>query len=233
MAAHRVRHPGAVRQGVRRRHHQADARRTSAMPSSWATASSCWASPSARAKGIELRVHPTLVPARRLIANVEGAMNAVLVQGRRGRHDAVLRRGRRRRADGVSAVIADLVDVTRLHTADPEHRVPHLAFQPDQLSNAPILPIERGRDRPTTCACACRPARRAGRHHAHPRRRAASRSTRCCRRSRREGEEQIDIIMLTHRRVEKNVNAAIAQMEALPTVRRQDHAHPQGRAGAH
>jgi homoserine dehydrogenase len=80
--------------------------------------------------GIELRVHPTLIPEKRLIANVEGAMNAVLVQG-----DAVgatLYYGKGAGAEPTaSAVIADLVDVTRLHTADPEHRVPHLAFQPD------------------------------------------------------------------------------------------------------
>src|SRR3954453_16666112 len=91
-------------------------------------------------KGIELRVHPTLIPAKRLIANVEGAMNAVLVQG-----DAVgatLYYGKGAGAEPTaSAVIADLVDVTRLHTADPEHRVPHLAFQPDAMSNTPILPM--------------------------------------------------------------------------------------------
>src|SRR5262249_36750130 len=90
--------------------------------------------------GIELRVHPTLVPARRLIANVEGVMNAILVKG-----DAVgptLYYGAGAGAyPTASSVIADLVDVTRMHTADPEHRVPHLAFQPDQLSSTPILPI--------------------------------------------------------------------------------------------
>src|SRR5204862_981502 len=93
------------------------------------------------AKGIELRVHPTLVPARRLIANVEGVMNGILVKG-----DAVgptLYYGAGAGAQPTaSAVVADLVDVTRLITADPEHRVPHLAFQPDQLSNDPVLPIE-------------------------------------------------------------------------------------------
>src|SRR3954454_24040264 len=94
-----------------------------------------------KAKGIELRVHPTLIPARRLIANVEGVMNAVLVKG-----DAVgptLFYGRGAGAyPTASAVVADLVDVTRLITADPEHRVPHLAFQPDQLSDTPVLPIQ-------------------------------------------------------------------------------------------
>ena len=91
--------------------------------------------------GIELRVHPTLIPATRLLANVEGAMNAVVVQG-----DAVgatLYYGKGAGAEPTaSSVIADLVDVTRLHTADPEHRVPHLAFQPGALADTPILPME-------------------------------------------------------------------------------------------
>ncbi len=90
--------------------------------------------------GVELRVHPALVPARCLLANVEGAMNAVLVKS-----DAVgitMYYGKGAGAEPTaSAVIADLVDVTRLHTADPEHRVPHLAFQADALSNAPVLGI--------------------------------------------------------------------------------------------
>src|SRR4029077_18038111 len=89
-------------------------------------------------KGIELRVHPTLIPTRRLIANVEGVMNGILVKG-----DAVgptLYYGAGAGAQPTaSAVVADLVDVTRLITADPEHRVPHLAFQPDQLSSVRIL----------------------------------------------------------------------------------------------
>jgi homoserine dehydrogenase len=90
--------------------------------------------------GIELRVHPTLIPAKRLIANVEGAMNAVLVQA-----DAVgatMYYGKGAGAEPTaSAIIADLVDVTRMHTADPGNRVPHLAFQPDQLVELPILPM--------------------------------------------------------------------------------------------
>ena len=92
------------------------------------------------ANGIELRVHPTLIPTNRLIANVEGAMNAVLVQG-----DAVgatLYYGKGAGAEPTaSAVIADLVDITRLATADPEHRVPYLAFQPNEMSDTPILPM--------------------------------------------------------------------------------------------
>jgi len=95
-------------------------------------------------RGIELRVHPTLIPAKRLIANVEGVMNAVLVKG-----DAVgatMYYGRGAGAEPTaSAVVADLVDVTRMHTADPENRVPHLAFQPDALSDEPILPMSEVR----------------------------------------------------------------------------------------
>src|SRR5205085_4326194 len=95
-------------------------------------------------KGIELRVHPTLIPEKRLLANVEGAMNAVVVHG-----DAVgttLYYGKGAGSEPTaSAVVADLVDITRLHTADPNHRVPHLAFQPDELATTPILPIEQVR----------------------------------------------------------------------------------------
>jgi homoserine dehydrogenase len=91
--------------------------------------------------GVELRVHPTLIPESQLIANVNGVMNAVLAKG-----DAVgqtLYYGAGAGAlPTASAVVADIVDVTRLLTADPEHRVPHLAFQPDQLKDLPILPID-------------------------------------------------------------------------------------------
>ena len=90
--------------------------------------------------GIELRVHPTLITAKRLLANVEGAMNAVLVKG-----DAVgatLYYGKGAGAEPTaSSVIADLVDVTRMHTSDPEHRVPHLAFRPESVVDLPILPM--------------------------------------------------------------------------------------------
>ncbi len=92
-------------------------------------------------EGIELRVHPTLIPHKRLIANVDGVMNAVLVQG-----DAVgptLHYGAGAGAEATaSAVVADLVDIVRALTSDPENRVPHLAFQPDALSDLPILPME-------------------------------------------------------------------------------------------
>lgn len=92
--------------------------------------------------GIELRVHPTLIPARRLIANVDGVMNSVLVKG-----DAVgptLYYGAGAGAEPTaSAVVADLVDVVRTLTADPNNRVPHLAFQPDALHDIPILPMDQ------------------------------------------------------------------------------------------
>ncbi|MFJ1255939.1 homoserine dehydrogenase [Cupriavidus sp. CuC1] len=169
-----------------------------------------------RENGIELRVHPTLVPAKRLIANVEGAMNAVLVQG-----DAVgatLYYGKGAGAEPTaSAVIADLVDVTRLHTADPEHRVPHLAFQPDALSSVPVLPIEevtssyylrmRVADETGVLADITRILADAG-----------ISIDAMLQKESREGEPQTDIIMLSHLTLEKQVNAAIAKIEALPTV---------------
>jgi len=166
--------------------------------------------------GIELRVHPTLIPERRLIANVDGAMNAVLVLG-----DAVgptLYYGAGAGAEPTaSAVVADLVDVTRLHTADPHHRVPHLAFQPDQLADTPILPMEEVRtayylrlrafDRPGVLADITRIL-------------ADSNISidAMVQKEPAEGEEQVSIILLTHVTVEKNVNAAIAKIEALDTV---------------
>jgi len=169
-----------------------------------------------RDDGVELRVHPTLVPASRLIANVEGAMNAVLVQG-----DAVgatLYYGKGAGAEPTaSAVIADLVDVTRLHTADPGHRVPHLAFQPDELSNVPVLPIEeinsayylrmRVADETGVLAEITRILAEAG-----------ISIDAMLQKESREGEPQTDIIILTHVTREKHVNAAIAKIESLPTV---------------
>jgi len=170
-----------------------------------------------RAKnGIELRVHPTLVPARRLIANVEGVMNAVLVKG-----DAVGATMYYGAGAGslptASAVVADLVDVTRLITADPEHRVPHLAFQPDRLSADPILPIGevetsyylrmRVQDRPGVLADITRIL-------------ADLRISidAMVQKEPEEGEKSVDIVMLTHRAIEKNVNAAMKKIEKLPTV---------------
>ena len=166
--------------------------------------------------GIELRVHPTLIPERRLIANVDGAMNAVLVQG-----DAVgptLYYGAGAGAEPTaSAVVADLVDVTRLHTADPHHRVPHLAFQPDQLADTPILPMEEVR---TSYYLRLRAFDRPGVLADITRILADSDISidAMVQKEPAEGEEQVNIILLTHITVEKNINAAIVKIEALDSV---------------
>jgi homoserine dehydrogenase len=171
-----------------------------------------------RADGVELRVHPTLIPAKRLIANVEGAMNAVLVQG-----DAVgatLYYGKGAGAEPTaSAVIADLVDVTRMHTADPEHRVPHLAFQPGAVEGHADPAAVRSRNQLLPAPAGGGQAGRAGRHHAHPGR-PADLDRRHDPARAGEGESQTDIIMLTHVTREKNVDAAIAKIEALPVVKK-------------
>jgi len=167
-------------------------------------------------EGIELRVHPTLVPARRLIANVEGVMNAILVKG-----DAVgptMYYGAGAGADPTaSAVVADLVDVTRLHTADPEHRVPHLAFQPDRLAATRILPMA---EVTTSYYLRMRVADKPG-VLADITRILADRTISIdamIQREPGEGEEQVDIIMLTHETQERNLNAALGAIEALPVV---------------
>jgi homoserine dehydrogenase len=166
--------------------------------------------------GIELRVHPTLVPAKRLIANVEGAMNAVMVQG-----DAVgttLYYGKGAGSEPTaSAVIADLVDITRLHTADPEQRVPHLAFQPDELHQTPILPISEVR---TAFYLRLRVADQKGVLAAITRILAEGDVSidAVIQRESAEGENQTDLIILTHETVEGNLRAALAQMQSLPTV---------------
>jgi len=166
--------------------------------------------------GIELRVHPTLVPASRLIANVEGAMNAVLVQG-----DAVgttLYYGKGAGAEPTaSSVVADLVDVTRLATADPDHRVPHLAFQADRLSDVPILPMAGVR---SAYYLRLRVADETG---------VLSRITTILaendisidavlQRESLEGERQTDLIILTHVTVEERMDRAQEFMQSLPSV---------------
>jgi len=168
------------------------------------------------AGGIELRVHPTLVPTKRLLANVEGAMNAVVVHG-----DAVgttLHYGKGAGAEPTaSAVIADLVDITRLHTADPDNRVPHLAFQPGSLQDTRILPIS---EVVTAFYLRLQVADKAG---------VLARITgilaekdisidAVLQRESAEGEAQTDLIILTHDTVEGRMNEALAQMQALPTV---------------
>ncbi len=172
------------------------------------------------AQGVELRVHPTLIPSRRLIANVEGAMNAVVVQG-----DAVgptLYYGKGAGAEPTaSAVIADLVDVTRLHTADPHHRVPHLAFQPDAMSDLPVLPMSEVR---TSYYLRLRVADEAG---------VLARVTGIVAEAgisidavlQREADEVLgegatatDLIILTHETREGTMTEVLARLQALPTV---------------
>ena len=169
-----------------------------------------------RPQGIELRVHPTLIPAQRLIANVEGAMNAVVVHG-----DAVgttLYYGKGAGSEPTaSAVIADLVDITRLHTADPDHRVPHLAFQPGSMQDTRILGIA---EVVTAYYLRLVVADKAG---------VLARITgilaendisidAVLQRESAEGEKQTDLIILTHDTVEGRMTAALAQMQSLPTV---------------
>jgi len=166
--------------------------------------------------GVELRVHPTLIPAKRLIANVEGAMNAVLVWG-----DAVgatLYYGKGAGAEPTaSAVIADLVDVTRLHTADPLNRVPHLAFQPDRMSDLPILPMDEVEtayylrltavDKPGVLADITRILAD-----------LSISIDAMLQKEPAEGEAQTDVVILTHVAKEKDINAAIAKIEALSSI---------------
>ncbi len=168
------------------------------------------------AQGVELRVHPTLVPMQRLLASVEGAMNAVLVKG-----DAVgttLYYGPGAGAEPTaSAVVADLVDVTRMHTADPENHVPHLAFQADAMATVPWLPIG---DTVTSYYFRMRVADQPGVLADIARILADHRISidAMFQREPSEGEHQTDIIMLTHDAVERDVIKAIERIEALPTV---------------
>ena len=170
--------------------------------------------------GIELRVHPSLVPTKRLIANVEGAMNAVVVQG-----DAVgttLYYGKGAGAEPTaSAVIADLVDITRLHTADAAQRVPHLAFQPNAMSDLQILPMGevvtsyylrlRVADEAGVLAKVTGLLAEAGISIDAMLQREADEVG-------GEGSTQTDLIILTHDCVEAQMNAALAKMQSLPTV---------------
>jgi homoserine dehydrogenase len=166
--------------------------------------------------GIELRVHPTLIPTKRLIANVEGAMNAVQVMG-----DAIgttLYYGKGAGAEPTaSAVIADLVDVTRLQTADPDHRVPHLAFQPGSVVNTTVLPMG---EITTSYYLRLRVADVTG---------VLADITRILadngisidamlQREADDGENQTDLIMLTHETKEKRILTAIEKIETLKTV---------------
>ena len=168
-------------------------------------------------RGVELRVHPTLIPARRLIANVNGVMNAVLIEG-----DAVgptLYYGAGAGSlPTASAVIADVVDVVRALTTDPENRVPHLAFQPGELRDLRVLPIDeietayylrlQAEDRPGVIAAVAGILGDAGIsieaiHQQEP----------------GEDDTHVPLVMLTHRVREGQMNAAIARIEALDSIR--------------
>lgn len=167
-------------------------------------------------QGVELRVHPTLIPNRRLIANVNGVMNAVLVCG-----DAVgptLYYGAGAGAEPTaSAVVADLVDVVRAMTSDPENRVPHLAFQADAIVDLPILPAEEIRtayylrltaeDKPGVLADVTRIL--AGHNIS---------IEALIQKEPLKGQTSVSIIMLTQLTSEKEMNAAIAEIEDLATV---------------
>ncbi len=167
-------------------------------------------------EGIELRVHPCLVPTKRLIANVEGAMNAVMIQA-----DAVgttLYYGKGAGSEPTaSAVIADLVDVTRLMTADPLNRVPHLAFQPDSMSDLPILSMDEVR---TSYYLRLVVADEAG---------VLAKITgilaqaeisidAVLQRPGSESKQETDLIILTHTCLEAHMNAAMASIQALKSV---------------
>lgn len=165
---------------------------------------------------VELRVHPTLIPERRLIANVDGVMNAILVKG-----DAVgptMYYGAGAGAEATaSAVVADIIDVVRTLTTDPTNRVPHLAFQPDSLVDLRILPMEevetayylrmRAQDKPGVLADVTRIFSEQG-----------ISIEAVIQKEPAEGESVVPLIMLTHRVVEKKMNTAITQLEALTAV---------------
>ena len=168
------------------------------------------------AKGIELRVHPTLIPERRLLANVDGVMNAVLVKG-----DAVgptLYYGAGAGAEPTaSAVVADVVDVVRAMTSDPENRVPHLAFQSDALVDIPILSEDEintayylrltAEDKPGVLA-----------DIAHILANHNISIEALIQKEPKEGESSVPLILLTQLTLEKEMNAAISEIEALSTV---------------
>ena len=178
-------------------------------------------------EGVELRVHPTLVPAKRLIANVEGAMNAVVVNG-----DAVgttLYYGKGAGSEPTaSAVIADLVDVTRLATSDPQHRVPHLAFQPSQMRDVSVLPMEqvitsyylrlRVKDEAGVLSNVTRILADGGISINAVLQREADDVAGTDARAGEPTPDHTDLIILTHDTREGAMNAALAQLQTLPSV---------------
>ena len=172
------------------------------------------------AHGIELRVHPTLIPVKRLLANVEGSMNGIMVKSDAAGITLYYGAGAGSEQTA-SAVIADLVDVTRLHTADPAHRVPHLAFQPDAMSDLPIVPMS---EVVTSYYLRLNVADEAG-VLANVTGILASLGISIDAVLQREADEvggegvtQTDLVILTHDCVEAKMNEAMTQIQALPTV---------------
>jgi homoserine dehydrogenase len=167
-------------------------------------------------EGIELRVHPTLVPSTRLIANVEGATNAILIKGDAA--GVTLYQGAGAGSEPTaSAVIADIIDVTRLMRAEPEERVPHLAFQADALSDVPILAMAdvetsyylrvRVKDQVGVLADLARALADAGISIDSMLQQGTG-----------DDENETDIVILTHQTRERNFDAAIARVVELPSV---------------
>jgi homoserine dehydrogenase len=166
--------------------------------------------------GVELRVHPTLIPEKRLIANVDGVMNAVLVHG-----DAVgptLYYGAGAGSlPTASAVVADVIDVARTLTIDPENRVPHLAFQAGELSDTPVVSIEAvetayylrmtAQDRPGVVAAVAGILGESGISIEAMQQKEPA-----------EGQTEVPVVMLTHRVREAQMNQAIARIEALDSI---------------
>ena len=167
-------------------------------------------------KGIEMRVHPTLIPEKRLIANVDGVMNAVMVMG-----DAVgptLYYGAGAGSEPTaSAVVADVVDVVRAMTVDPENRVPHLAFQPSELSDLPVLTMDevetayylrmQAEDKPGVLAQVSGILGEAGISIEAMQQKQPA-----------EGETHVPLVMLTHKVLEGQMNQAISKIEAMDSI---------------
>ena len=171
-------------------------------------------------QGIELRVHPTLIPVKRLLANVEGSMNGIMVKSDAAGITLYYGAGAGSEQTA-SAVIADLVDVTRLHTADAAQRVPHLAFQPDAMSDTPVLSMDAVT---TSYYLRLHVADEAG-VLAQVTRILADAAISIDAVLQREADDlggegatQTDLVILTHDCLEARMNEALAQMQALPTV---------------
>ncbi len=168
-------------------------------------------------EGVELRVHPTLIPERRLIANVDGVMNAVLVKG-----DAVgptLYYGAGAGSlPTASAVVADIIDVARTLTTDPGNRVPHLAFQPDELSDLPVLGMDKVEtafylrltveDKPGVLARVTGILGDSGISIEAVKQKEPL-----------EGETEVPLVLLTHRVLEGDMNRALEAIEAMDAVK--------------